>query len=97
MTATSVEVSEYRVRAEDFEVAKARLEDCHPGFAQNQNNFAATVARRELLELCVRIADQFGSEIRNEPLRLGKRMVNCSLDYDSVDAAMARAYEKVQP
>lgn len=52
------------VCAMDFEVARARLEDVEVGFGEQQNNFAATVARRQLLELCVRIADQFGHEVR---------------------------------
>lgn len=47
-----------------------RLLDLHLNWAERhlsemQNNFEATVQRRRVLERCVRIADQYGHEVRH--------------------------------
>lgn len=48
----------YRCLAQD-------LEEILPDLRRNQNSFALSAARRKVLELCVRIADEYGHEVRH--------------------------------
>jgi hypothetical protein len=51
--------------ARAYEAAAAELEWVMRTLGTQQENPAATAARRKLIELCVRVADKYGSEVRS--------------------------------
>jgi len=48
-----------------FHAAAISLDKARDYLPLMQNDFSATAARRALIELCVRIADEYGHEVRH--------------------------------